>query len=254
MPTVSDDLHRRARAAERPRTRVHRSIRPRWEVPRRVRGERLQTRARESRFCSKTPFRIAPCRVIEVWPRRSMKKVNGLLGLPPLAGEPCLQAPAGICPLGGPDELLSGGPTMTRAGLLHFREVPSPGNASPGPTRTMATRGLPSRRERPTRYGQATLFVVGIWLLGLVGAWRCARVRAASRRDATGAGRDRADAEPAGGADPGCLRSGGRRHERCPGARRDEDPAGRGQEGVDGLGRDARESRPQRRAGTDRAC
>jgi diguanylate cyclase (GGDEF)-like protein len=58
---------------------------------------------------------------------------------------------------------------MHRAGLLHFREVPSPANASPDPTRTMASRGSAARAARgPTRYRQATLLVVGIWLLGLV--------------------------------------------------------------------------------------
>src|SRR6478752_6946874 len=45
-------------------------------------------------------------------------------------GEPCLQAPVGICPLGGPDDLRR--PGMARTGLLPFPEMPSPANANRG--------------------------------------------------------------------------------------------------------------------------
>ena len=136
---------------------------------------------------------------------------------------------------------------MTRAGLLHFREVPSPANASPDPTRTMASRGSAARAARgPTRYRQATLFVVGIWLLGLlvlgavlefdrrVDETRRAQVVIAQMRNQQGALIQVAfDPAVAGTND-------------APARAETKIRLGRSQEGVEWLGRHAGESRPQR--------
>ena len=73
-----------------------------------------------------------------------------------------------------------------------------PGERLPASSR-MSGDGARFRRERRSGgRGRATVLLAAIWLLGLVALGAVVRVRASSRRDPAGAGRDRADAKPAG--------------------------------------------------------